>query len=274
MPTACPDSTTLTVFKGRLLAAQGQRPFEALLQQVVAQACAQGITFGRIQVVDSVHTVADVNVEEDDHRRGSGRPRRDADARWGAKGSRSRVTGEGVRERHVEHFFGYKAHVSLNAENGIITSLVVTTGEAYDGHYLPPLVVRDKPRLGLPVTVYAGDWGYDDGENHALLAAQGLKSALRLYAYRTQKKDGNTAPWQRLLADPDYQAGLRERPKGGAPSGRPKRATACGAVGAWGLVRYVVQGYLTAMVVNRKRMVKLLTGVRFRNQPQVVPRAA
>src|SRR3989337_132439 len=57
-----PDSTTLTVFKGRLLKAKGQKPWEELLVKVVGLSQEKGIVFGRIQVVDSVHSIANVNV--------------------------------------------------------------------------------------------------------------------------------------------------------------------------------------------------------------------
>ena len=269
----CPDSTTLSVFKRRVLERTGLAPFEAVLHQVVAQARAKGIAFGRIQVVDSVHTVADVDVEADDHRRGSGTPRRDPEARWGTKGSRQRVTGDGKRERQVEHFYGYKAHVSLNAENGFITSVVVTSGEVYDGHHLPPLVARDVGQ-GLPVAVYAGDRGYDDGENHAYLQAHGLHSALRLNAYRTEKKNGNKAPWLRLLRDPDYWAGLRERYKVEQKFGEAKRCHGLRRCRYLGLARYGIQAYLTATVLNLKRLVKLITEVGFREPVRPVPLAS
>lgn len=259
---AAPDHATLTLFKQRLLA-QGSQPMQELFTQVVRQAQAAGIAFGRIQVVDSVHTVADVNIEGDAHRRGRGQPRRDPEARWGTKGSRNRVTGEGVRERHRETFLGYKAHVSLNAETELITSLVVTTGEAYDGHQLPALVARDAA-LSLPVAVYTGDRGYDDGENHAMLAAKGLKSALRLNAYRTEKKNGNKAPWLRLLRDGDYQAGLTERYKVEQKFGEAKRCHGLRRCRYLGLDRYRLQAYLTATVLNLKRLVRLLFGVSFR----------
>lgn len=45
----CPDSTTLTVFKRRLLYARGQEPLEELLAQVVRLAQERGVAFGRIQ---------------------------------------------------------------------------------------------------------------------------------------------------------------------------------------------------------------------------------
>jgi hypothetical protein len=38
------------------------------------------------------------------------------------------------------YFFGYKAHVSLNAATGLITSLEITLGEAYDGDHFRSLV--------------------------------------------------------------------------------------------------------------------------------------
>ena len=259
-----PDSTTLTVFKGRLLKAKGTHPLEMLLHKVVAQAQEKGIAFGRIQVVDSVHTVAQVDQEQEDRRRRQGEGPRDPGARWGTKGAR-RVRGpDGKGEKRPKHFFGYKAHVSLNAENGLITSLVVTSGEVYDGHYLRPLVVQDVAQ-GLPVEVYAGDRGYDDGENHEFLWQRGLKSALKLKGTRTQKRDPNKEPWLKLLAEPSYQAGLKERYKVERKFGEAKLFHGLGRCRYLGLDRYRIQGYLTALTLNFKRVVKLLTGVGFRD---------
>jgi hypothetical protein len=53
----------------------------------------------------------------------------------------------------------------MNSESGIITSLKVTSGEAYDGHHFCSLVDHDLEQ-GLPVDTYAGDKGYDDSNNH------------------------------------------------------------------------------------------------------------
>ena len=142
----CPDSTTLTVFKRRLLAAKGQEPLERLLAKVLRLAQKKGIVpslrsragFGRIQVVDSVHTIANVNVGKEQGRQAKGKPPRDPHARWGTKGKRrkpsprhgeSSTSGRGEERPH--YFFGYKAHVSLNAENHLMTSLTVTHGAAY-----------------------------------------------------------------------------------------------------------------------------------------------
>ncbi len=163
--------------------------------------------------------------------------------------------------------------MSLNAETGLITSLEVTPGSAYDGHQLPSLVGKDLAQ-GVGAEVYAGDRGYDDGENHQFLWERGLKSALRLNDYRTQKKDPNKGPWLRLIADPDYQAGLRERYKVERKFGEAKLWHGLKRCRYLGLVRYAIQAHLTALALNLKRLVKLLFGVSFRNQRSAVLRAA
>ena len=268
-----PDSATLTVFKGRLLKAKGRKPPEELLKRVVAQAQEKGIGLGRIPVVDSVHTEAQVDQEQEERRRQQGEGPRDPNARWGAKGTGRGKGPEGKGEKHPKRFFGYRRRVSLNAENGLITSLVVTSGEAHDGHYLQPLVAKDVAQ-GLPVAVCAADRGYDDGENHLYLEQKGLKSALRLKRNRAQKKDPNKGPWLKLLADSDYQMGLRERHKVEQKFGEAKHYRGFSHCRYLGVARHGLQAYLTALTLNCKRLVKLLTGYGFRERPLLGPLAA
>lgn len=122
--------------------------------------------------------------------------------------------------------------------------------------------------------VYAGDRGYDDGENHEFLRGRSLKSALRLNHYRTQKKDGNKGLWLKLQRDPDYQAGLKERHKVERKFGEAKLCHGLRRCRYVGLVKCALQSYLTAMVLNLKRLVKLLFGVSFRNQGHLLPSTA
>ncbi len=270
---AAPDHATLTLFKNRLLARKGERVFERLFQKVLKLAKEKGISFGPIQVVDSVHTIADVNLPKDETGQKRGKGPRDPDARWGVKGKKVIRDETGKKRQQTEYFYGYKSHVILNAETGLITSLKVTPGSAYDGHELPDLVKQDIAQ-GVKVRVYTGDRGYDDGENHEFLWQRGLKSALRLKRNRTQKKDPNKGPWLKLIADPDYEAGLKERYKVERKFGEAKLWHGFRRCRYVGLMRYEVQSYLTAMVLNLKRMVKLLHGVSFRNQGYPMPKAA
>ncbi len=255
-----PDHATLTVFKERLLKKAGGRVYEELLQDVLAIAQDKGIRFGSIQVVDSVHTQAQVNVGKDGQRQKGGKPPRDPEARWGAKESRKVKGPEGREEKKAVYFYGYKQHTSYNVESGLITSLKVSPGGAYDGRYLRPLIEADR-RKGIPVQTVAGDRGYDDGENHAYLEAQGMHSALRLNAYRTEKKDAHKRLWLKLMSDPFYEAGLKVRGRIERVFGEGKGGHGLGRCRYLGLARYGVQAYLTAIVINLKQMVRQLTGV-------------
>ncbi|MBM4430086.1 MAG: transposase [Chloroflexi bacterium] len=53
------------------------------------------------------------------------------------KGSRRVKDEQGQAVEQKEYSYGYKAHLSLNAQSGLITSMVHTPGNAYDGRELP-----------------------------------------------------------------------------------------------------------------------------------------
>lgn len=75
-----PDHTTLTAFKNRILENGKLVAYERLLKEITKIALEKGIKSGSLQVVDSVHTEADVNVEKDERRQRNGRPPRDSGA--------------------------------------------------------------------------------------------------------------------------------------------------------------------------------------------------
>jgi len=60
-----PDHSTLTRFKKRLIENAGIRAYEALFDEIIKIAQEKGIKFSKLQVVDSVHLVADVDVTKD-----------------------------------------------------------------------------------------------------------------------------------------------------------------------------------------------------------------
>jgi len=260
-----PDHSTLTVFRERLLKQGKLKVFEELLDEIVRIALQSGIQFGSIQIVDSVHSIANVNTEKDKKRQKRGKEPRDPDAKWGVKHKRKVKTESGKEEEQTEYFFGYKAHVSLNAENGLITSLETTSGEAYDGHHFCSLVDHDLEQE-LPVETYTGDKGYDDGNNHYYLELHGMHSAIRLMKTRTDKKDSNKQIWVDLKQTPQYQAGLKERYKIERKFGEAKQGHGLESCRYLGKARFTVQAFLTAIMLNLKRIVKLLTGVGFKTK--------
>jgi len=143
--------------------------------------------------------------------------------------------------------------------------VVVTAGNGHDGKQFPRLVERDEA-LGLPIGTYAGDRGYDGGENHYLLETKGLHSALRLNDYRTKKKDKNKEVWPSLQQSEAYQEGQQVRYKIERKYGEGKENHGLRRCRYVGWTRYAIQAYLTAMVLNLKRMVRLLTGTPFKGR--------
>jgi IS5 family transposase len=268
---AAPDHSTLCVYRTRILDKGGQEAYDEMFKRVVRMAKAKGIQFGRIQVVDATHSIADVDVAEDDKRHKEGKARRDKGASWGCKGQRQVKTSDGKKVKVNKMFYGYKSHFSLNAESEIITAVVPTTGRLTDGQQFPELVKKDE-EAGIEAQVYSGDKGYDDGENHELLRQKGKKSALTLNRYRTEKKDGNKELWIKLKADEDYQAGKKVRYKIEQKNGESKRGHGLGRCRYLGIGGYAVQSYLTAMALNLKRMVRLLCCISFQGRVTIPTR--
>jgi IS5 family transposase len=118
----------------------------------------------------------------------------------------------------------------------------------------------------LPVDTYAGDKGYDDGDNHYYLGLRGLHSAIRLKSTRTGKKDDNKEVWLELVKTPQYRQGSKERYKIERKFGEAKQGHGLGRCRYVGRVRFAVQAFFTAIMLNLKRMVKVLTGVGFKTQ--------
>ena len=141
---AVPDHSTLSVFRERILAKKGPGAFDRLFGEVVRIAREKGIEFGRIQVVDATHSVADVDVKKDGERKGEGKGPRDKDAAWGSKGKGQVKTVDGKTVTTNKLFYGYKTHLSLNGQSRIITSVVVTSGGRPDGKQLGRLVEKDQ----------------------------------------------------------------------------------------------------------------------------------
>jgi IS5 family transposase len=156
----------------------------------------------------------------------------------------------------------------MNAENHLITSVVVTSGEAYDGHLLQELLERDLTQ-GVPLDTVAADRGYDDGNNHYLLQSKGLHSAIHLKDIRTPKKNSHKQVWFDLKATEEYQQGCSERYKIERKFGEAKQGHGLGRCRHLGQAKFAVQALLTSIVLNLKRMVKLLTGVNFKSRARL-----
>jgi transposase, IS5 family len=260
-----PDHSSLSVFRSRILEKKGPQAFEAMFQEVVRLAVDKGIKFGRIQVVDATHSIADVDVKRDDDRQDGGSKPRDPDASWGNKGRKRTQTADGKTVQVNKFFYGFKTHISENAESEMVTSVATTPGNKTDGQQFRQLVEKDEA-VGLKAGAYAGDKGYDDGDNHEMLSSRGISSALCLNDYRTRLYPEGL--WADIKASPDYKEGLSQRYKVEQKNAEAKTQHGLGRCRYLGLEKYTVQALVTFMAMNLKRMVKLLYGASFR-QPVV-----
>jgi len=259
-----PDHATLTVFKERILANGKLRAYERMLTEIIRIAWEAGVVFGALQLVDSTHSVAAVDLAQEKQREKEGRAPRDPDARWGCKGTYIIHDGEGQPQERKKGFYGYKLHASFNEEAQMITSVEVSTGNRPDGGYLRPLIQADLAQ-GLPITTCVADRGYDDTENHYALQQLGIRNAIHLVRTRTQKKDPHKEVWQQLLAEPWYQPALRRRYQIERKFAEAKLYHGLRRCRYVTLARYAIQAYLTAMALDLKQLVQALTGVSLRS---------
>jgi transposase len=103
-----PDHSTLTVFRERLQQNGNLVVYKAMLAEIVQIALQRGIHFGSIQIVDSVHSIANVNTAKDQTRQKHGKEPHDPDAKWGAKHKRKVKTQDGQEEVQTEYFSATK----------------------------------------------------------------------------------------------------------------------------------------------------------------------
>ena len=78
-----------TGYKRRILENGKVRAFDKLLKDIISIALENGVVFGSLQIIDSTHTVANVNVQKDDRRQKKGKRPRDPNAHWGVKRTRT-----------------------------------------------------------------------------------------------------------------------------------------------------------------------------------------
>ena len=154
-----PDHSSLTKFKNRLIEVGAWGKLERIFDGLLQQARDQGLQMGEIQLLDSVHTRADVNLEKDAKRQEKGQEARDPDARVVDKGEREVVGPDGKHTKKKMRYKGYKTHVCVEAKTRLVTSIVPALGNTADNKAFPDLQRHDQS-LHLPTTTYGGDKAY------------------------------------------------------------------------------------------------------------------
>lgn len=230
-----PDPTSLTKFRNRL----GADKFKELFNVIVAQARDKGLITDRLQIIDSTHMAARVDLfrlkdeykidDDDDNYVDRNTP--DKDARFGNKGGKKRQT-----------FYGYKEHASIDSDSELFTSIETSAGNGSDVDFLNPLISGEPKML-------TADKAYDSDDNHKHLKRRRISDAV----IRRDKKNGVG-----LAINIAFGHEQRERPKIERRFADQKKNHGLGRCRYWGLIKTKIQCYMTALVCNCKRITVLL----------------
>ena len=273
---AAPDHSTLTKFKNRILSFDERNATNLLKEffdEIILLAQEKGVDLGYTQSIDSTHTIANVNQAKEKERTkkisegGDGKKPRDPDAKYGVKKTKKVKTTKGKKVEITEGYVGYKSHFSVSALTNLITSYLVTTMAAYDGHYFEPLM-RDDLKKGVAKpgeTTYAADRGYDDGENHVWLETEKLKDSICLKNVTEWTADEKPAiRWPKYTTQQEFEDGRKKRFTVERVNASVKKDHSLDRARYMGLAKMAFQTSMTALAHNLKTLVKHWTGVPLR----------
>ena len=233
-----PDHTAFCRFRDRL----GAHTLAVMMNDVVEQASQAGLVSDMLSITDATDVKAKVNTWrwKDDDKNPGGKKGPDGDARFG-------------RKSENKSFFGYKCAVSQDADSGIITKAEVAPGNVSDTSMFPD--VADDAALAV-----TADKGYDAADNYELLRERGQEPAIIPKRRRGQAHGHVKA---RYPDDDERERFYRRKKKRGrveAKFGEMKKYHGLGVARYWGLAKMKFQALMTAIAVNVKRMVTMLTG--------------
>lgn len=243
-----PDHSTLTCFIERV----GVDKFEEIFNQLVKQAKDKGLVHERLKIIDStaIRAKVDLNRITRDHGKDDGaggdyinKSSPDPDARFGHKSD-------------AKQFYGYKQHIVIDGDSEIIEAVEVTAGNVNDDKLVAPLLAKTKLSIdGRKQTKILADKGYDTNYNHQL-----IKDQYQSKSFIMVKKNRKVPKLIRLMKSAIYKKITKERHKverrfadGKVNHGLGR----CRWLGQW---KIEIQSYLTASVLNCKRMM-VLTGI-------------
>lgn len=247
-----PDHSTLTVFCDRL----GEKAFQEIFNNIVGQAKDKGLVHDRLKIIDSTDTRANVdlfklsrNNNEDKKESGSSsneidnyidRNSPDQDARFGRKSNK-------------KQFYGYKQHIIIDGDSEIIENIVTTPGNIKDEQIVEPLLKVAKMSTDLRrKTKILADKGYDTNNNHSLIEKYKCKSFIII------KKNRQVEKLKSRMKTKIYQKTIKDRYKVERRFADGKSNHGLGKCRWLRIWKMKIQSYLTATVLNCKRIVTLL----------------
>ena len=234
-----PDHTAFCRFRDRL----GPDTLAMMMNDVVEQAWKAGLVSDMLSITDATDVKAKVNTWrwKDDDENPGGKQGPDSDAKFGKKSETK------------PSFFGYKCAASVDADSGIVTKVEVAPGNVADIDMFPE--VADDQALAV-----TADRGFDSQFNHDLLRERGQESAI-IPKRRRGRARGHVKA--RYPDDGERERYYRRKKKRGrveAKFGEMNNHHGLDRARYYGLAKMKFQAVMTAIAVNVKRMVTMLTG--------------
>lgn len=235
---APPDHSSISRFRDRL----GVERFKGIFNRIVKLARSQGIISDKLHIVDASDIKAKVDLYRLKKEHKDTEPTTYLDNHSSDKDARTGRKFKGTQ------FYGYQAHSVMDAQSEIIINVDTTPGDVKEHTQLKPLA-KSLP----PPKVLTADKAYDCQENHAFLTRHCIRNAIMLrknhtvtYIKEHVKRICNPAKRYRLLIEHKFAEG--------------KRHHGLGKARYWGLAKVRIQTYMTATVMNIKRIIKFLFG--------------
>jgi len=243
---SAPDHSTISVFRDRLK----EDIFQEIFNQIVKQADEKGLIHDRLKIIDSTDIAANVDLARlvKEHRDGDKSDGNtfiddnspDQDARFGRKSDQKQI-------------YGFKQHTAIDADSGIIEAMKITPANVLDMDVVEPLLKPlKKSNDGRKKTKATMDKGYDTNENHAL-----LENMVSNHSSLSRKPQGGKAEAKNEHRDLqiDHQRTLQSR----TDIRRKQIKSRTGQMPLAGEMETEIQAYVTASVLNCKRIVTLLS---------------
>lgn len=272
LQTNAPDFSTLCRFRKELLMRFGKEWLDGVFSQIVSECKNLGVKFGTVHALDATHSIARVDLHKagtphsnDEITQKNPDDLSDPDARWGVKGTEMKkdVNGNVVTLR--KFFYGYKAHLLTETNNGLITALATSQGNEADVDAGEDLLLRKmsaEQRAEINLLTLTADAGYSDAVLIGILEKDhGMKTAIALHpsllngtykdrwkAYKQSRKT--------ILKQNRY---VVEQ-----VNGDMKNSHGFAHCRYLGLAKYHLQTVMTAIAHNLKIATTVGLGVRFR----------
>ena len=219
-----PDHSTFSVFRSEL---RKKGLMEQVFSEINKQLEVQGQIVRKGTIVDATLVEAAVKKPDRQANGKAGVSKVDKDAEWVCKGSK--------------RYFGYKAHMSVDADKGFILKATLTKATCFDGHLLKE-VLPDRQEW-----VFA-DKAYESKSNDELLKQRGIKNGIMQKAARYVKLEPLQRLRNRLIS--------KTRQRIEETFGTLKRWYGYNKVRYLGLERNTIQMFLLCIGFNLKKWVR------------------